>query len=303
MSLPRYTPRQLEAFVTVADVLSFTEAGNRLALTSSAVSQLVSELEDTLGFRLFDRSTRRVKVSSAGREFLASANSVLRHMELAQLAADDVKNRAAGVVRVAAPMVVASVILPKIIREYLKMCPKVRIHIRDVPVEKLVDAVSIGDAEIALGPDRSVNDDVTRFELFQSPWVLWCSREHPLARRKTVTWGDLKVHALVAAGRDHERSVEQMHATLPGDERVTPVEVVDNISTALGIAAANLAATLSPAYVGAMAKPMGLIMRRIVNPEAMRHICLYSSTVRASSPAADGFMDYLKQHFSGNQQF
>jgi DNA-binding transcriptional LysR family regulator len=298
MALPRYTPRQLEAFVTVADVLSFTDAAERLALTSSAVSQLVSELEDTLGFRLFDRSTRRVKISSAGREFLASAGSVLKHMELAQTAAEDVRNRAAGIVRVAAPLVVASVILPKLIKAYSLTRPKVKVQIRDVPVERLVDSVAVGDVDIALGPDRTVADDVERFELFKSPWVLWCAKDHPLAAKKTVTWDDVRAHPLVAAGRDHERSVEQMHATLPGEQRVTPLDVVDNISTALGMAAVNLAATLSPAYVGALAKPLGLTMRRILNPEAMRHVCLYRSTVRSSSPAAEGFVEYLKNHFA-----
>ena len=298
MSLPRFTPRQLDAFVMVAEVLSFTEAADRLALTASAVSQLISELEETLGFRLFDRSTRRVKVSSAGREFLASADSVLKHMQLAQAAADDVRNRAAGVVRVAAPMVVASVILPQAIKAYLVKRPKVKVHIRDVPVEKLVDAVAVGDADLALGPDRTVGDDVERIELFQSPWVLWCAKAHPLAGKKMVTWEEVKAYPLVAAGRDHERSVDQMHVTLPGEKRVTPVEVVDNISTALGMAAVNLAATLSPAYVGAMAKPMGLTMRRIVKPEVMRHICLYRANNRSSSPAAEGFKAYLQTYFS-----
>lgn len=298
MTLPRFSARQLEAFVTVADLLSFTASADRLALTSSAVSQLIGELEGAVGFRLFDRSTRRVKLSSAGREFLASAESVLTHLKLAETAANDVLNRAAGVIRVAAPMVVASVILPEAIKAYMVRRPKVKVHIRDVPVEKLVDAVAVGDADMALGPDRAVGEDVDRVELFQSPWVLWCSPKHPLARKKTVTWTDVKAHPLVAAGRDHERSVDQMNITLPGEQRVTPVEVVDNISTALGMAAVNLAATLSPAYVGAFAKPMGLVMRRILDPESMRHICLYRSSQRAQSPAAEGFREYLMKYFS-----
>ena len=49
---------------------------------------------------------------------------------------------------------------------------------------------------------------------------------------------------LVAAGRDHERSVAQMHANAPEGTRIHPVDIVDNISTALGIAAQGLAATL-----------------------------------------------------------
>ena len=153
MSLPHFTLRQLEAFVTVAEMRSFTAAADRLALTPSAVSQLVGELEDVLDFKLFERSTRRVGITSAGREFLASAESVLKHLRMAQTAASDVRNRAAGVVRIAAPLVVASVILPRAIKAYQQTRPKVRIHIRDVPVEKLVDAVASGDADVGLGTE------------------------------------------------------------------------------------------------------------------------------------------------------
>ena len=63
-------------------------------------------------------------------------------------------------------------------------------------------------------------DQVERVNLFQSPWVLWCSPEHPLAARKVLRWRDLKDHALVAAGRDHERNVAQMGQGLAEEERI-----------------------------------------------------------------------------------
>jgi DNA-binding transcriptional LysR family regulator len=295
MPLPRFTPRQLKAFVTVAELRSFAAAAERLALTPSAMSQLVHELEAAVNFKLFDRSTRRVELTSAGREFLASAETALKHLRLAQSAADDVRHRAAGLVRIAAPLVMASVVLPQVIKAYLVERPKVKVHIRDTPVEKLVDAVASGDTDLALGPDRVVGDGVTRSMLFQSPWVMWCAPEHPLAQQRSVTWADLKDHPLVAAGRDHERSVAQMSHALPGDERVTPMDVVDHMSTALGMAAANLAITLSPAYVQALAKPMGLVMRHIVAPVVLRDICLYRSSRRTSSAAAEGFAAHLER--------
>ncbi|MGN6651991.1 LysR family transcriptional regulator [Trinickia sp.] len=113
MPLARLSLRQLEAFVTVADHHSFSAAGDRLGLTAQAVSQLVAELETTLGFRLFDRTTRRVSLSAAGRDYLPSAQTVLRHAQAAEKAADDVRNRAAGLVRIGAPLVLASTALPE----------------------------------------------------------------------------------------------------------------------------------------------------------------------------------------------
>lgn len=294
MAFPRYSVRQLDAFATVADTLSFSVAADRLALTPSAISQLVNELEAAVGFKLFERSTRRVALTAAGREFLGSASVVLKNLRLAESAAADLRNRAAGLVRVAAPMVIASSILPDAIRRYGQVRPKVVVRIRDAAVEQLVDQVADGDVDFAIGPDRPTGDDVERVPLFESPWVLWCAPDHPLATKRRVRWRDLRSHALVTAGRDHERSVAQMRLGLPDEERITPIDVVDNVSTALGIAAAGLAATLSPAYVGVWAEQRwGLTMRRVIEPEVMRQVCLYRPIRRVTSPAAEGFAQAL----------
>ena len=90
-----------------------------------------------------------------------------------------------------------------------------------------------------------------------------------------------------------------MHIGAPDDERMGPIDIVDNISTALGIALQGLASTLAPAYVGMLARPWGLAMRRVVDPEVTRHVCLYYSTQRSASPAAEGFRDHLAHWLAG----
>lgn len=293
MALTRFTLRQIEALVAVAELHSFSAAAQRLGMTPQAISQLVADLEAVLSFRLFERTTRRVSLSSAGRDFLSSAESVLRHVRAAESAAADVLNRAAGIVRVGAPLVLASTALPLAIRAYQALRPKVVVRVRDIGVDGLVDAVADGDADLAIGPDRPVGPEVSRHALFESLWVLWCAPNHPLARKRTLRWSELRKHPLVAAGHDHERSVAQMRLGIPEDERVTPVDVVDNISTALGISAQGLAMTLAPAYVSVLAASFGLVMRRVVEPETVRKVCLYAPLSRRMSPAAEGFAQHL----------
>jgi len=293
MPLSRITLRQYEACIAVADTLGFAAAGERLGLTSSAVSQLVAELEGGLGFRLFDRTTRRVALSSAGREFIASARAVLRTAQLAESAAADVRNRAAGVVRIGAPLTLAGFVLPAAVREFAARSPKVIVRIHDLSVDALVDGVAAGDVDLAVGPDRAVEPAVRRESAFASPWVLWCAPTHPLARRRQLQWDDLRSVALVAAGRDHERSVGRMRLNAPEGMRIDPVTVVGNITTALGIAAQGLAATLAPAYVGVVARPLGLQMKRVLRPEVQREVCLYWPVARSSAPAAQAFGEFL----------
>lgn len=293
MPLTRFTLRQLEACSAVAELMSFAAAADRLGLSAQAVSQLVGELEAGVGFRIFERTTRRVALSSAGRDFLAPVQTVLRHVRAAESAAADVRDRAAGRVRVGAPQVIAAVALPAAMRAYAQQRPKVIINIHDLAVDALVEAVAAGDVDLAIGPDRVSGEDVQCRPLFDSPWVLWCAPAHPLARRKKVRWKELQGHALVAAGRDHERSVAMMRVSVPEGERIAPVAVVDHLSTALGIAAQGSVATLAPAYVAPLACHFGLEMRPVVQPEAMRKVCLYLPARRALSPSAAGFAEHL----------
>ena len=299
MPLTRYTLRQLEAFVEVAQARGIGAAAGRLGLTAQAVSRLVAELEAHVGFRLFDRTTRSVSLTAAGRDYLNAADTALRYLRATERVADDVRNRASGVVRVGAPLVLAATALPAAIRAYRELRPKVVVRLRDVPVDAIVEAVAAGDVELAVGPDRAVGDEVVRTPVFDSPWVLWCAPGHPLAARRTLTWRDLHGHALVAAGRDHERSVAQMMLTQPEASRVTPVDVVDNTTTALGVAAQGLAATLAPAYVAALAASMGLRMRRVLEPETVRQVCVYRAATRSLSPAAEGVADHLVDWLPG----
>ncbi|MGF6609449.1 DNA-binding transcriptional LysR family regulator [Paraburkholderia sp. WSM4175] len=299
MPSPRFTPRQLCAFIAVADVRSFAKAGERLSLSASAVSQLVSELESSIGFRLFDRTTRSVSLSPAGREFHPSARSVLTHMELAQAAVDDIRNRAAGIVRVAAPLVLASTVLPAAVKAYTNRQPKVLVRIRDTSVESLIDMVNSAAVDLAVGPDQTVSEGVTRLDLFKSPWVVWFDPTHPMVERREISWAELRHCPLVVAGRDYERTISLTHGEYHENDRITPVDIVDNISTALGMAAEGLGLVIAPAYVGLLGRRFGLVMRPIVQPAVTRQVCFYHSSARTVSPAAQGFREHLIAWLAG----
>jgi DNA-binding transcriptional LysR family regulator len=70
-------------------------------------------------------------------------------------------------------------------------------------------------------------------------------------------------------------------------------DIVENIATALGIAAEGLAATLAPQFVGIVAAPLGLVVRRVKDAELIRKVCIYRSAVRSVPPAAQAFAEFL----------
>lgn len=293
MAFCRFTPRQLEAFVQVHEAQGFGAAAHRLALTPSAVSQLVAELEEAIGFRLFDRHTRRVALTASGRDFLTSAQAVLAQMAQAERVAAGLQRRVAGTVVIAAPQVLAATLLPAAIEDFCRARPAAQVVVRDAPVEGLVGLLAGFGADLALGPDQDTGDAVQRQALADCPWVLWCAPHHGLAGLEVVRWRDLRPHRLVVAGRDHERSVPAMALDCPADQRIVPTDVVDHMTTALGLAARGLAVTLAPAYVGSLARTMGLVMRRVTGPEATRQVCLYRPARGTLPPAAEAFAAHL----------
>ncbi|VVE80759.1 LysR family transcriptional regulator [Pandoraea sputorum] len=293
MPLSRLNARQLETFLAIVDCGSIARAADRVCLTPSAVSQLLGELEREVGFRLFDRTTRRVTLTAAGADFLPAATAAMTQLHAAQRSAKNIRDRASGVIRVGAPLVLCAAVLPDAIAAYRELHPKVTIRPTDVDVEHLVSSVADGEIDIALGPNQPLGDRVSATPLFESPWVVWCSPRHALARYDVVPWEVLRETAIVATGRDHEYSVTRMLSDQPEDNRVFPVEIVENVTTAFGMARAGLSVTLAPDYVQDFARSQDLIMRRTGKPETIRQICLYHARERALSPAAAGFHTFL----------
>ena len=118
--------------------------------------------------------------------------AVLRQIRLAEAAAGDVRDRSTDVVRAAAPMVVAAAVLPPLIAAFRETRPRTTVRILDTGVEWLGDRVAMGEADLALGPDRAVGEAVSAEPLFPTPWVLWCSPAHPLAAKTVLAWRDLE---------------------------------------------------------------------------------------------------------------
>src|SRR5690606_21892480 len=123
------TLRQLRAFVAVGRTESFTLAAESLFITQSALSGLIKELEQALGIRLVDRSTRRTRLSDVGRDLYPLVEKILGDLDRVM---DEVAQRQAlktGVVRVAAPQLMASTLLPDIMAAYSALRPAIRLEI------------------------------------------------------------------------------------------------------------------------------------------------------------------------------
>ncbi|NML48412.1 LysR family transcriptional regulator [Ramlibacter sp. G-1-2-2] len=145
------TSRQLHAFLEVSRLQSFAKAAERIPMSPSGMSMLVKELEEQVGARLFDRNTRSVTLTDAGRRLLPVAERILDELR----GLGDVIGGTEAAVRsrldVAATPTVSTSLLPEVMRDFAASHPQVRVHLADVDVMTVRRKVLEGDADIGLG--------------------------------------------------------------------------------------------------------------------------------------------------------
>ena len=132
------TLRQLRAFVAVLETGSFSEASKAMHLSQAALSGLVKELENRVGVRLLDRSTRSVSPTVVGDAFEPMARRVLADLDEALDSLTNLKELRRGLVRVAAPEPLSCTVLPELIARYNLQHPDVDVRFDDVPIEQVV---------------------------------------------------------------------------------------------------------------------------------------------------------------------
>src|SRR5258708_3006682 len=138
------TLRQLYGFKTVADVGTFTAAAQRLKVTQPTLSLNIRDLETELGARLFDRTTRRVELTAAGREFLQSVDKLIVDLEHAVQNTRDLADRKRGRLVVAAPPLLAALVVPAAMADFKKRFASIDVSVIDVQTNIIVEKVRSG---------------------------------------------------------------------------------------------------------------------------------------------------------------
>ena len=197
------TLRQLKAFVAVAQLGGFTPAAQRLHLTQSALSVLVRELERELGIRLFDRTTRSVHLTDAGRELHGSAEKMLLDLEHAVANSRGLAEVKRGRVAVAATPLMSSIMLPRIIAGYMAAHPGVSVVLKDAVAGQIPRKVHDGEADFGIGTFLTPEAGFVTEPLMVDTLVLACPKNHPLAAKPRVRWRDLAGYPFVALTRDN----------------------------------------------------------------------------------------------------
>jgi len=293
------TLRQLQAFIAVAIDGNFTRAAQRLHIAQSAISVLVRELEAELKVRLFDRTTRRVELTDAGREFRGSAEKLIADLEYAVRNTHDLVERKRGRLTIAAPPLLAAALLPPVVAGFARDYPGVRVTLLDAGTDQIVARVKSGEADIGVGTFAADDEGLTRTRLARDYLMLFCQATHPLAAIAQPGWSALGDAALITLTPDSGiRTLVEQGYQAAGLDMPVAFEV-SQISTALALVEAGLGISVLPAYAMAWAPSAAIAARPLAEPRISREVAAIVRSFRSLPPAASEFIQRLQHNARG----
>ncbi len=193
----KWSPDQMTAFQAVASHGSFSKAAAALLRSQSAVSVQVAKLEDALGKRLFDRTTKRISLTDAGQILLRYLAQIDGLMEQAMQELDDLDHLERGRLVLCASDTTGCYYLPTMLQQYRQRHPRIDIVVRNATSPQTIQAVSQHDVDLGIVTLPVALDDLEAISLFSRHDVLICHPQHPLAHRSSVLLKDLEAYPLI----------------------------------------------------------------------------------------------------------
>jgi LysR family cyn operon transcriptional activator len=183
--------RHLRYFLAVADTSSFTRAAERLHVTQPTLSHQIKQLESMVGTVLFERSTKEVELTAAGRLFKPYCERILKEIDASALAISELEGLMRGTLRMAVFHSFSHSMLPQIMSEFALRYPGVHVITRLVPRLDMERELINAELDMAVAYAADDNDQIVAEPLFEEELVLVAGSECPQAGLKSMPMREL----------------------------------------------------------------------------------------------------------------
>jgi DNA-binding transcriptional LysR family regulator len=291
----------IRTFVAVADVLSFADAARRLGRSPAQVSKLVARLEDRLGARLLNRTTRDVSLTDTGRAYLERARSLLDDYDALESSVRDVKGPR-GLIKISAPVSFGASQLQPALLDFARTSPEIGLEVAFT--DRLVNLVEEG-LDMAIRISRLADSSLiarrvapVRIVTLASPDYLEREGEprHPsdLAGRDVILDLNASDPAVWVFGHVNERSDVRVHGRLR----------FASADACVAAARAGFGVARSPAFVATEFLRAGHLrtILKSFEPEPLYVHAVYPHA-RHLAPKVRALVDFLVQRFAGEPEW
>jgi DNA-binding transcriptional LysR family regulator len=265
-----FSLEQLQSFVAVAEELHFGRAAARLSMTQPPLSRKIKQLEDELGVLLFDRAHRTIKLTPAGRVFLADARRLLHLSHEAALSARRTPRGESGVVTLGFTATTAYSFLEHVVAAASVELPNVELGLREMVTSAQVEELLEGGIDVGLIRPPVAGADLVTTLLYREPLLAALPESHPLATRKAVpSVRDLDGQPFIMYSPSEARYFHEVLVSIFRSAEVAPnyVQYLSQVHSMLALVKAGLGIALVPAAATAL-HYRGLVLRPVTGIDA-----------------------------------
>ncbi|OZI31158.1 hypothetical protein CAL29_24820 [Bordetella genomosp. 10] len=243
--------RRLRYFLALAENLHFARAAERLNMAQPPLSEQIRKLEKEVGVRLFERNSRNVALTEAGRVMLAGTRSAMFELERAVNAAQQTERGQAGHLRLGFVSSGSVTFLPKLLRKLRSHLPNVRADTRQYSSNGALEALVQRQIDLAVARTPPGTENLMHRPIFRDPVVLAVPADHPVARRKRIKLAEMRDEPFVIypPQEGHVAYSVAQRACLHAGFVPTVAEFVDDVYGMLALVAAGIGVALMPSAI------------------------------------------------------
>jgi LysR family hydrogen peroxide-inducible transcriptional activator len=284
---------QLRYFLKIAEHANITKAGEELGITQPALSRAIAKLEAEIGQPLFERKSRNVMLTDAGRQFQVRAEQILTLVDDTIAELTDREDH--GRIRVGAIPTIAPFFLPTVLRDFRDHYPDVQIVAFEETTDKLLQHCNQGEIDVAIVAAPVLAQYLETEPLFEEELLLVLPKDHELADRKSISLPDLRNYPFVLLDEAHCLSETVLaHCRQRSFQPVT-VEHTSQLATVEELVALGHGVSLIPRMARNVDTSDRRIYRSITRPAPFRTIMLVWNVYRFQSRRLERFKECARR--------
>jgi len=296
--------RQLQAFLAIARLGSFTRAAEEIFVTQAGLSLMLKDFEAQVGARLFDRTTRSVRLTPAGDSLLPTARRMMADWESATSNVGRLAAEAEQQVSLAATPLIASSVLPLWLQAFRKTHPAIRVSISDLDRRNILLGIEAGELDVGLGaffrPATGIDRELlARFDMVLVRGKAKGSRprRRGFEAGREVKWSILDGQELVVLPNDNpiQKLVDAHLRTLEITTRRTAA--LQNIQAMISMVEAGYGVAALPGFVVPACARYDVTVQTLVEPVVPVEFFAVSMKGRLKTALVSGLVEALGAHF------
>ncbi len=289
--------KDMRAFFAIVEEGNISHAAQRLDVAQPALSRQMKRLEEKLNVKLFERGSRRIRLTEAGRVLYERVENILGMVDGTVREITEIGTGAKGSIRIGTITTSGAMILPELISEFHKIYPNVTFEIWEAEGARIIELLDSRLIEIAITRTQVDNLSYELLVLPNEPLVMVMNKKNPCGKSKDkVKFSELKGQQIIIPLR--WKSIFEANCRKIGFEPKI-ICVSDSVVQDLMMVKMNIGIAMIPISSRKLLTDGDLIYKRLVEPEMTTHTVISWLKNQTLSTACKNFVDMFKNKFIG----